>query len=263
MISAFVGGLIEMAKRPLLIVPALLGIAINVIVLLLCLDSFQNIFIGAVLLNELPNAPPLDALFYFAANNAADIAIISIALYISLLIGALTIFAYTKALQAKKGGIAQGISFALSNLPNALGLGAFAFIAVLLYAAVALTLLLAGVSEGATGIIALALFLLWLAFGAYSYTKFVFTPLFMALDGTNLKKALAQSWVWSSGKFIPLLIFLFLAYFASSVISGAAVAASDAISAEEISFAVLLFGVCLSNAYYNIVFVKFFTGQRQ
>ncbi len=271
MISAFLGGLQDLARRPLSSIPALAGLALNAMVLLLALESFQAVFLDSALAGELPNAPLSDAMFYFVSNNFADLGIIALALICSLVVSILLIFAYSKMASAKKGGIMESISFALSKAPEAAALGVFVFIALLIYSLGGLALFMASISLETFGAAAFTLFLLYLAFGAYASIKLAFTPLFISVEGLNIKKALAQSWKWSSGKFIPLLLFLFLLGIAGQFISGIAGLAFDAIAlapgasdfAVLLGVVVLVAGVCVSSAYYNTVFAKYFIGSRQ
>ncbi|GEM_PF-6326852 len=260
MISAFAGGLAELVKRPLFFVPALIGMCLNAAILMLALGSYEAIFFGTIISGDVPDAPLISQPYYFAANNLTDTIIIGLALLGTIIVGTLMLFTYAKMLTAKKTGIAGGISFALSKLPQAIWLGIFTFVALFLYSVVAFLLFAASISFETWGTVAFAGFLLWLAFGAFAYLKFAFTPLFIAVEGLDLKKALAKSWKSSSGKAIPIAIFLFLAYLATGLVGGAAFALSDLASDELISLAIVVLGISLSNAYYNIVFTKYFTG---
>ncbi len=254
-----------------MVVPALLAAVLNLIVMLLALDTFQAAVFGIAILGEVPDAPLIEAPFHFLVNNAAETATMAIAALASLATASLLLFAYSRMLTAKKASLKDGFLFALSRLGAALGLSVFALVTLFLYGVAAFLLLMASVSFELTGLVAFLALLAWLAFGAYVYTKLVFTPLFISIEGLNVKKALAESWKWSSGRFIPLVIFLFLLWAATGIIVGfgdivgAAVgtALGGAVDPDLVAFIAFLLGFLAASAYFNIVFTKFFVETRQ
>lgn len=262
MISALLGGFTEFARKPLYFVLSLVGIALNATVLLLSLESYQNVFISVVVFGEVPNVPLAQLPFYFTANYLTDLFVIGTSLLFSLAIGFMLLFAYSRMLTSNKPSLREGIVFAASRIMVAIGFAGFSFVAVFLYSVVAFFLFTASISFELVGTLAAVLLLLWLLFGLYLYTKLVFTPLFISIDEMNLKKALAESWKWSSGKFVPLIVFLVLAAAAGNIIAGASSLIGESIVDEAISATVIIIGVSLSNAYYNIVFTKFFVESR-
>ena len=114
MISAFTGGLSELIKRPLFFVPALLGMLLNALILMLALGSYQAIFFGAVISGDAPDAQLIAQPYYFLANNLADSAIIALALLGTIIVGTLLLFTYAKMLTAKKTGIAAGVAWGVA-----------------------------------------------------------------------------------------------------------------------------------------------------
>ena len=262
MISAFADGFAELAKKPLLLAVALIGTAINVGVMILASDSYMNVFVNMMVLGEVPEATVMEMPFFIFTSYAADIAVILVAMTTSLAAGFFTLFAYSRMVASKKTGLREGLSFATSKITEALFLSIFYMAALFLFALSAFLLFAAGVSFEGVEAITFLLFIALCAFGIYCYVKLFFTPLFMALEGMKLKKALAESWRWTAGKFIPLLFFLIIAWAVTAMVSGIAFAASDAIAVDEVSAAVAIIGFCIAGAYYSIVLVKFFSGLR-
>ena len=130
MISAFAGGLAELAKKPLLLAVALIGAVINAGIMLLASDSYLNVFVSTLVLGEVPDASIMELPFFIFTSYAADIAIIIAAMTVSIAVGFFTLFAYSK-MSSKKAGLRDGLSFAVSKIPEELFLAVFSMAAML------------------------------------------------------------------------------------------------------------------------------------
>ena len=258
MLGAFIESVGELAARPLLFVPALIGMALNAAILLLAVDSYFNVFYSALLLGEVPNASIFDLPFYLLTSYFGDIVVIKLAAFLSLLIGIYLLFTYAALLGGKEKGIVKAMKGQLARIPEMLWLCVFMAAALGIFAVAAFILFIGTISLDGLGIIAFLLLLAWLIFGAYVFIKLAFTPLFMAIGRKKLKEALAESWKWSGGRLLQVAAALVAVGIASWIINAIFSAASDATSVEEIAAVILVLGAAIANAYYNIVLVKYY-----
>src|SRR3989344_3532775 len=242
MIGALAAGFIELAKRPLLFVPALIAMALNVLVLLFTIDNYFNFFFGVFLLGEVPDVSIAELPYYLFTAYWQDVIVMAAAAFVTFFISLWLLYTYADLVGKKGRGVLSQVLAQAKRAPEIFGLTISTFIGFFLYTTVAFLL-----------------FLAWLVFGIYSFFKFAFTPLFMAIERKNIKSALAESWKWT-GKRLLSVIALFVAV---GIVSGAInlvfSLASDATAVDEIAIIALVLGSAFSTAYYNIVLIKYFT----
>src|SRR3989344_4510294 len=259
MIGALAAGFIELAKRPLLFVPALIAMALNVLVLLFTIDNYFNFFFGVFLLGEVPDVSIAELPYYLFTAYWQDVIVMAAAAFVTFFISLWLLYTYADLVGKKGRGVLSQVLAQAKRAPEIFGLTISTFIGFFLYTTVAFLLFIGTVSLGDIGIIAFILFLAWLVFGIYSFFKFAFTPLFMAIERKNIKSALAESWKWT-GKRLLSVIALFVAV---GIVSGAInlifSLASDATAVDELAIIALVLGSAFSTAYYNIVLIKYFT----
>lgn len=260
MIGALIGGLGELAKRPLLAIPALLGMAINTMVLLFAIDNYFSFFFGVFFLGEVPNVSIEQLPFYMLSAYWVDIVVMSLAVFVSLFVSLFVLYTYAALVTKKEKGIVRAITSQFPRAGEIFSFTLFAFIAAFLYTVVAFLLFIGTISLEGIGIVVFILLLAWLLFGFYVFLKFTFAPLFMAIGKKKLKAALAQSWKWSSKRIVEIIVLLVALALVSGFISLVFSLVADAVSIDEIAVLALIIGASLSNAYYNIVLVKYFEG---
>ncbi|VVB99001.1 Uncharacterised protein [uncultured archaeon] len=258
MISALASGFTGMARKPLTLVPALLGTIAGTAILLLSLDSFTNVFFSSLLFGEVPDVAFFELPFQFANSYGPDLLVIFMALLASLTVSAATAFAYAIMARDKKAGAMKAMATAAKMLPSAFALALVSMAGLLIYSAVAFCLFAAGISLEGIGFIAFAFFLAWLGFGAFVLIKLAFTPIALATGNLPLKKALSESWNKTSGKSMSTVLFLVLAWVISGIVSGIFFGLGDLVQQEELSFLIVLTGICASSAYFNIAFARFY-----
>ncbi|MBI4210350.1 MAG: hypothetical protein HY544_02480 [Candidatus Diapherotrites archaeon] len=262
MIKAFASGFAEIATRPLLLVPALLGMFLNVLVIALSVDSYANIIFDTLIEGNVPAASMLKLPFYMASSYASDLLIIGMAMFVSMLIAYYLTFAYAIALSGKRKGVFGSLLSAASRAPEVLFLTVFTFAAAFLYCIAAFLLLAAAMAGEELGIVALPLLLGWMLLGVYAVLKLAFTPIAMASGGSKLKEALAQSWKWTSGRFLETALFFFILMMATILIGSAVTWLSGLTESEPVSFIILVLGMALLNSYYTVVFIRYYTDSK-
>jgi len=262
MINAIVEGFTSFAKKPLLFLPALFVMGLNFIVLLAAFESYFNLFFETLVLGEVPDAGLLELPFFMLTTYGADIIVIGLAAFVSFALGFYMIYIYASLLAGKETGMIKAIIANAKRTGEILGLTLFVSIALFLYGIVAYLLFVASVSIEALGLIAFILLLIWGLFGLFVYFKFAFTPVLMATEKQKLKPALAAVWKWSSPKLISIIIFLIIIGFLAGIINTVFITLADATGSNELGILLLLLGFGLSNAYYNISFVKYFTASK-
>ncbi len=258
MIKALAGGFGEIIKRPSLLIPAFVGMALNIALLLFAIDNYFNFFFNVLILGQVPDAPLLDLPFYIASAYLPDIFVMSVAVFASLFISIYILYTYCALVAKGEKSAIKALLGQFSRVTEIFSLSFFSFVGFFLYATAAFFLFLGAVSLEGTGIIFVLLLLLWIGFGTFSFLKFLFSPLFMAINKKKMKAAMAQSWQWSTKRIIEIALFLLLIGAITGIINAFFSAAADATGFDAIAIAALVIGFSLSNAYYNIALIKYF-----
>src|SRR3989338_715435 len=219
MLSAFIGGFGELAKRPFYFVPALLAIVINLAILLLVVDVQFDFFYSVFVLGEVPETTLIGLPFYVATGYWQQLLIIGAAAMVSFMLSFYQLYVYSALIGKKKPVIGTSIE-AFSKIPEIFGLAFFAAIASFIYFTIAYFIFIATVTFGGIGIVFLLLLLAWIIAGVYASLKLLFTPLFMAIEKKKLKQSLSESWKWSSGKVVSIVALILLLGLVAGAISG-------------------------------------------
>ena len=151
----------------------------------------------------------------------------------------------------------------IGKITEIIGLTVFVFFAMFLYATIGyLFFVLSDMFEG-IGIVFFLIFLLWLVLGVYAFVKLAFTPVLMATQRQKLKPALAATWKWSSGKTIKTAVFLAIIGGIAWILNTFFFALGDAAGVDFVEVLILMIGLSISSAYYNIAFIKYFLNTKQ
>ena len=262
MFRVFIESFAEAVKKPLLLAPALIVMLANVLVLFLALDNYFGFFYDVFVFNNVPGQGLLDTPYYMITTYGVDILAMALASIIALALGFYLLYVFAEILAGKEKKVFRAMASTLSRAGEILALAFFAGIAAFLYIIVAYILLLITFSVEALGIITLLLLILWLIFGLYAYFKFVFTPVFMAVERKKLKEALKVSWKWSAGKLASIIVFLVILSFVTALITNVGIAISDSLSVDWLIVLALAITAGLSGAYYNIALIKYFQAKK-
>jgi len=261
MIKAFIGGLTQLIAKPFYFLPALIAMTINTLILAFSTEQYTDFLYNALILGEVPETSMLELPFYLITIYGVELFIIALGFFVSTLLGFYLLYVYANLVRDKQALI-KAILSNTSKLTELIGLTIFVLVATLLYSTVAFFLFILSLTLEIIGLVIFLLFLIWIVFGIYAFVKLVFTPLIMVLERKKLKPALAQSWKWTEKKALKILFFLIILGFIVNIINAIFLSISELVGIEIIGVAILIFGLALSNAYYNIVFIKYFLNSK-
>ncbi|MCR4369166.1 MAG: hypothetical protein NUV67_04645 [archaeon] len=262
MISALPKGFFGLIKRPALLIPAIGAIIFNFAMLILAAESYFNVFYDTLILGQVPNVSLLEMPLYIFNSYLPDLLIIFMASLASLMLGFYLVNVYHAMIGEKKNAVPALFS-GISRIGEIFYLSAFFAVALFLYLAAAFFLMVFSINFGAIGIVFFFAFLAWILLGLYAYLKLMYTPFFMAAKRLNIKKALAQSWKWSAGKFWAIFALLFLLWAITWAFNSIFAAIAEQITVEFITIAVLVLGLGVSNAYYYVSLTEYFLGAKE
>jgi len=188
--------------------------------------------------------------------------VIGLITFISIGLGFYLIYVYSSLINGKQA-LLKGIFSNISKAGEIIGLTIFIIVAMFLYFTIGFFLFVTSLTFETIGIITFLLFLLWLVLGLYAFVKLAFTPMFMVIERQKLKAALVASWKWSEKRTLSIFIFLTIIGFISGSINTIFSTLGDATGIEFVALLLLLLGVGLANAYYNIAFIKYFLNTKQ
>lgn len=258
MLASLLGGFIELGKKPLYIVPALIVMILNFGVLLFSIDNYFQFFYDVFVFGEVAESSLIEMPFFLFTTYGVDLLLIGITMFISLWLGFYLLYVYSSLISGNEKSFVKGMTQNIGKTTEIFGLTFFVFFAMFLYATIGyLLFVLSDMFEG-IGIVFFLIFLLWLVLGVYTYVKLVFTPVLMATESQKLKPALAATWKWSSGKTIKTAIFLAIIGAITGILNTFFSLVGDATGVDFVLVIILLLGLAFSNAYYNIAFIKYF-----
>ena len=263
MLASLLGGFIELSKKPLYIVPALIVMILNFGVLLLSIDNYFQFFYDVFVFGEVAESSLIEMPFFLFKTYGVDLILIGITMFISLGLGFYLLYVYSSLINGNEKNFMKGMTQNIGKATEILGLTFFVFFAMFLYAAIGyLLFVLSDMFEG-IGIVFNLILLLWLVLGVYAYVKLAFTPVLMATERQKLKPALAATWQWSSGKTIKIAVFLAIIGAITGIINTFFSLVGEATGVDFVAVIILLLGLAFSNAYYNIAFIKYFLNTKQ
>lgn len=262
MLKSFATGLSDLVKRPFLIFPSFVAMVVNTALLILVSDSMFTIFYNVFILGDVPDATITQLPFYIISSYGPELTAITATTFISLLLSFYLVYVYSGLLNSKSTGVVKAMLGGFSRLGELIALSVFVSLCIFLFSMAGFAFFVGSLGLGGIGIISFLLGLAWTLFGAYVFLKLVFAPVLMAIGKKKLKAALAESWEWSSGKLLHIGAFMVLLFAAIGFINLVVSSASDATGIEELSLVILVLGMALSNAYYNIVFIRYFVDSR-
>ncbi len=258
MISSLTGAFGELVKKPALLLPAFIGMGLNIAILLLTIDNYFSFFFDVFFIGNVPDASIAELPYYLFTSYFADIAVMAAAVFASFFIAYFLLFTYASVIGKKEKSVVKAMRTAIGRAAEIFWLTVFTFAAFFLYAAVSYALFAATLELGGLGIVALLLMLAWGAFGVYAFLKLAFAPLFVALEKKKIKQALAESWKWSGRRLLGIIGLLVLLMIITGTISAVFGAASDATGVDELAVLLLVLGSAVSSSYYNVALVKYF-----
>ncbi|MEK6958343.1 MAG: hypothetical protein AABW99_05185 [archaeon] len=263
MLKEFIGGFTELVSRPLYFLPALLAGIINLFVMVAVSENSFNFFMQTLVLGNVPDVNLWQMPFYIINSYGQDLIAMLLGTLASLAVGFYILYVYSALIAAKEKGIVKAIAATAKKIPEILALSVFVLAAFFIYSTIAYFVFVAGVSIEAIGIILFIALLAWLVLGVYFFLMLAFTPLFMALNGTKLKKALAESWKWSPKRLLHIAVFLAVLWFLTMAVATLFSMISDFAGSDELIAGTLMLGMAVSGAYYNITFIKYFLANRE
>ena len=263
MLASLLGGFIELGKKPIYIVPALIVMILNFGILLLSIDNYFKFFYDVFVFGEVAESPLIEMPFFLFTTYGFDLVLIGITMFISLGLSLYLLYVYSSLINGTEKNIGKAMSQTIGKLGEIVGLTFFVFFAMFLYGTIGYLLFVLSTMVEGIGIIFLLIFLLWILLGIYFYVKLAFTPILMATEREKLKPALAATWKWSSGKTIKIAIFLALIGGIAGILNTFFSTLGDATGVNFLAVLILLIGLGISNAYYNIAFIKYFLNTKQ
>src|SRR3989344_4556938 len=143
MFSAATGAFGELVKKPALLLPALVGMALNTAVLLLAIDNYFSFFFDVFFNGNVPEASIIELPFYMLTSYFWDIVVMAGAVFASFFIAYFMLFTYASVIAKKEKGVVKAMRGALGRAGEIFALTVFTFVAVFLYAAVSYALFVA------------------------------------------------------------------------------------------------------------------------
>jgi len=206
MISALARPVWQIARKPYILLPAiLLGIILFFFIDQLFL-SFLEVLYRMAVLGEFPDAGLMEIPLQLAGKYSANIIAI-LALGAVLNTGtALAAFFYTK--YAKNNDAGESLSYALGRIVDAISVSVFLAIAVIIYLALFFLAFSIFSLGGIFDLIAMIAISLLALLGVYITIKMSFLLTVMASDDIKLKEAFKKAWLWSSERFWNILAML-------------------------------------------------------
>lgn len=262
MLASLLGGFIELGKKPLYFVPALIVMILNFGVLLLSIDNYFEFFYSVFVFGEVAESTLIELPFFLFTTYGVDLLLIGITMFISLGLGFYLLYVYSSLINGNEKNFVKAMSQNIGKVTEIIGLTFFVFFAMFLYATISYILFILSATLEGVGLLFLLIFLLWLVIGVYFYIKLAFTPVLMATERQKLKPALAATWKWSSGKTIKTAIFLAVLGAITGILNTFFSLVGDATGVDFIAVIILMVGLAFSNAYYNIAFIKYFLNSK-
>ncbi|MFH1391066.1 MAG: hypothetical protein ABIH20_02015 [Candidatus Diapherotrites archaeon] len=263
MFKALIGGFTELTKKPSYMIPSLAGMIASLIVLVLTIESYFNVFYNSLILEETPQSSLIEFPFHMVSFYGADLIVIGLATFISIGISFYMIYVYASLLKDKEKSAIKAFTKNLKKTSEIIWLTFFVFVGLFLYLVIAYALFVASVTYEGLGIITFLLFLAWLIIGFIAYLNLIFTPVIMAVEKKKLKPALKASWQWSKKRIIGIAIFIAVLGFITGLVGTIFSVIGESVGIEELGVLILLIGLGFTNAYYNITFIKFYLNHRQ
>lgn len=264
MLGVFAGAFVDIARRPMLAVPALLAAIANTAVMLLAVDSFFGLFYDITIAGNVPEAGIVEAIYYVAASHSIEIAVIAAALFINGITSVFLLYTYYALATEKKAGVAGAMLEKIGKITEIAGVAAFLLVAAGAFSAVSLAIFVAAVSVEGLGFLAPVVMIALAAFSIYVFMKLFFTPLFMCSEQEGLKKSLGKCWKWSNKRLFTIAIFFAIVSAIISVLGGIFDMAAVALEGNDIASAVaIIVGLLATNTYFNVAIVKFFLSEKE
>jgi len=236
-----------LAKKPALLLPALLSALIVFALWLAFLPQMLDIAVNTLILEQVPEAPLTQFLFYFGSmyffGLLAMLAFGILAAMVSLSL-AYCYAVFVRMDEHGNGSVGKACRETISGIGKIAGLLVFA-LAVALFAGFLLWLaLIAGPSLILPGLIVLlgtGLLLFYLCI------KLSFAVQAMGIEKVSVREALQASWKFSEGRFLAMLVFIIVIAVINSIINAVGLGVSDLVPDDIASMAV--FGVFIAIAW--------------
>ena len=259
MLDSLVSGFSGIAKRPVLIIPALVAVIVNFVITLLAFEPQADFFYSVFVLNGVVDAAIPELPYYLLASYPWEIFAMLLSAFASTVLWILVLYVYA---ESSGKGIIEAFRETLSRTWEMIGVAAFAFIAVFLYFVILFALFVSTLALGVLSIVGFLASILWILFGIYAGIRLVFTPAIMAVKRKKLKKALAESWKLQKKGTLEAGLFIVLAGAIAGTIGAFFSMAGEASGNEVVFLIMVLVGFALANAYYSIVFIKYVSEQK-
>lgn len=257
--STLLASVFEFAKRPQVLLPALIVALVNFGMVILFSESYILLFsdIGT---GNIPDISILEMPYFFLSTYFVEIATITIVLFVSIACSLYLVYTYAKMLSGKRIGIVGSMSYAAGRLGEILLFSLFLMIAWAIFLTALFIAISATFYTGELGVVfIIAVFLVGLG-AIYIFARLSYAPLFMFFENMKVRKALSEAWHWSDKMPFKIIFFLLLLSVATQIISFVFGTASDLTESQAVISAIIaLLGLLISNAYSAIAFVKYFT----
>lgn len=262
MLNALLGAAGLIVKKPAILLPALVAVAINLALMLAAGDFLFGFLYDAFIFGSMPEGSLLQMPFFIISMYPAQVlvvAVLALALYATT--AWLAVVYGHAAGTAKKGKMAviSSVSFAAGRIGGILALAVFVFLISLAYGIIMLSLIWLLMLPGME-IPAIVLMAAWFLFGIYLLLRVLFLPVVMGVEQAGLKGALGIVWKWGRKHNIGMVALVFALFLITLAMDEAGAAIGGLAGDEMLSLAVAVLFALLNSAYFSLALAKYYAG---